>query len=64
MNQSVLNNTSLLDDACTQVINGEIITFIDGDVNIKCSGTCQVTNERTIVVKNGHINIESNISNL
>lgn len=56
-------------DNCTININGEKITFIEGNATIKCSGgsdsnTCMVTDKRAFIVKNGSLYLKSNISTL
>ena len=63
MDQNFLNNSA---NNCTQVINGETISFIDGNVTLDCglNTTCTVNNKRSIVIKNGSLYIKSNITTL
>ncbi len=50
---------------CTQVINGETISFIDGNTSLFCpSGECHVSSKRSIIVQNGYLQLKSNITSL
>jgi len=61
INQSFLNSDS---DACTQTINGEIISFIDGNATLDCGNICKVSAKRSVIVKNGSLYVKSNITTL
>lgn len=69
MGQNFLDETSNnLDNSsanCTQVINGETISFIDGNTILDCgTTTCQINKKRSIIIKNGSLHIKSNITTL
>ncbi|MDQ7009384.1 MAG: hypothetical protein Q9M94_03785 [Candidatus Gracilibacteria bacterium] len=59
MTISDLNND--IDD-CTIDISGEKVTFIKGDVTIDCGDTCEVEKKRSIIIKDGKVKINSNIT--
>jgi hypothetical protein len=65
--QDFIDNTIPTSQACTQVINGETISFIDGNTTIKCSASniCHVSNgKRSIIVKNGSLYVKSDITTM
>lgn len=64
IDQAFLNGSSAL--SCTQVVNGESISFIDGNATLDCGSglNCHVSNKRSIIVKNGSIYFKSNITTL
>lgn len=67
INQAFIDNIANSPaNICTQVINGETISFIDGNATINCglSTDCHVYSKRSIIVKNGSLAIKSNITSL
>lgn len=57
LNESVWNSTS-----CTFDLNWEIVSFYEWDVEISCETTCNVTDKRTLIVKDWRVTIKSNIN--
>ncbi len=56
-------------DANTMNVNGELVTFVEGNTTIKCNGlpdgnTCIIDKKRALIVKNGSLYIKSNITTL
>lgn len=65
INQAFIDVSSGPAVDCTQTINGETISFVDGNSTIDC-GTlnCNASGKRSIVVKNGSLYVKSNITTL
>jgi hypothetical protein len=62
---STLNETVWNSNSCTFNLNWELVSFYDlsgGNIDIDCGTTCNVTDKRTIIVKDGRITIKSNIN--
>lgn len=57
-----LDETVWNHNSCTFNINWEIITFYEGNVTIDCGTTCNISDKRSIIVKNWRVNIISNIN--
>ncbi len=62
------NDISSPSKDCTQIINGETISFIDGNATIACDllgdNICHIANKRSIIVKNGSLYVKSNITTI
>lgn len=62
INQAFLNSGN---PDCTITVNGEEISFIDGNSTLDCGASdCHVSKKRSIIVQNGSLTLKSNISTL
>lgn len=65
VDQVFLNVSGGASQECTQTINGETISFIDGNAVLDCgSSNCFVNTKQSVIVKNGSLSIKSNITTL
>jgi hypothetical protein len=63
IDQSFLDPSSL--DECTVNVQGELVSFIEGNATISCGGSnCTVNDPRTIIVKSGALYIDANVTTL
>ncbi|HRI36659.1 MAG TPA: hypothetical protein PK765_06460 [bacterium] len=63
IDQSFLTPSSL--DECTVEVQGETISFIQGNATISCGGLdCSVTDPRTIIIKSGALYVDANVTTL
>ncbi len=64
VDQAFLNAASGPSVNCTIEADGEKISFIRGNAVLNCSGKCSVSSRRSIIVVDGSLSVESNVTTL